>query len=149
MALSLTTEKDRQYGKISAAECQDITVKASTSVFVGQVLATDVANHAGKAIPFDNAGTFTTPVFVGFALTSIVQTASSTDKVRVLERGTVLIPTITGASGLADYGVTVYASNDDTFTTTSTSNIAIGKIDGFVSGEGFQVSFEAASTRSI
>ena len=112
-------------------------------------MASDAANHAGLVLPFDNAGTWTTPFFCGFAETSVTQTASSTYRVKVRSKGRVILSAITGADSADDISKTVYASNDGTFTLTSTNNVAIGKIAGYVSGEGFHVQFEAAASASV
>ena len=54
-------------------------------------------------------------------------------------------------SGVAvtDIGKTVYASDDDTFTTASTSNSAVGKIIRWITGTTCLVAFEATYKRSI
>ena len=46
---------------------------------------------------------------------------------KVLSSGLVWL-TVTNGDNIDDLGITVYASDDDTFTSASTSNTAIGKI---------------------
>lgn len=149
MALSLTADSPRKFASGIENKFTDAIVKASTTVYDGQVLATDVANHAGLAIPFDAAGTFTSPIFLGFCQEKVVQGASTSYRAKIRKAGRVILATITGATTAASIGVTVYASNDSTFTLTSTNNLAIGKIVEFVSGEGFHVEFEGDDVRSI
>ena len=68
--------------------------------------------------------------------------------VRVRTRGRVIL-SVTGVTAVTDEGSTVYASDDDTFTLTSTSNTAIGKVTRYISGTTVEVYFEAASFRSL
>lgn len=149
MALSLTSDYPRAYASGVPTDVNDLVVKASTTVYQGQVLASSATENAGLVLPFDVAGTWTTPFFVGFAETSVTQTASSTYRVKVRSKGRVILSAITGADSADDISKTVYASNDNTFTLTAGSNIAIGKIAGYVSGEGFHVQFEAAASASV
>ncbi len=148
MALSLTYEKPRAY-QSGDYPYTDAIVKASTTVYAGQVLATDAANHAGLVLPFDNAGTWTSPLLAGMCETTVVQGSSATKRTRIRQGGRIILAAITGADGIDDVTKTVYAANDDTFTLTSTNNVTFGKIVDYVAGEGFHVEFEAASVASI
>lgn len=56
---------------------------------------------------------------------------------------------VTGVTGVGDVGTTVYASDDDTFTLTSTSNTAVGKIARYISGTKVDVEYEADYAQSI
>jgi hypothetical protein len=145
MALSQTFDKPRFYATAPGPEPADYVMKASTTIYDGQVLATDVANHAGLALPFDVAGTWTTPLFLGFADGRATSAATGTTRIRARTRGKVILTAITGADGIDDVTKAVYATNDDTFTVTAATNVLIGKIVDYVAGEGFHVWFEAAS----
>lgn len=56
---------------------------------------------------------------------------------------------VTGASAVTDVNSTVYASDDDTLTLSSTSNSTVGKIIRWISGTTCVVKLEAAYLRSI
>lgn len=56
---------------------------------------------------------------------------------------------IAGTLAQTDIGVTVYASDDGTFTKTAGSNTAIGKLEEFISTTKGWVHFEAATVASL
>lgn len=148
MAVTQTAEVTRAFASGISSEYADHLVVASTTVYQGQALCAALVETAGLVKPFDNALGLTSPFFVGFAETSVTQTATSTFRVKVRVRGRVLLTAITGADSADDLGKTVYASNDATFTLTSTNNVAIGKIVGY-SSEGFDVQFEGTQVASV
>jgi len=148
MALSLTFEKPRAYASGIQSNFSHYAVKANTTIWAGQVLSTDVANHAGLVLPHDAAGTFTTPRFVGFAEESVVNVTGK--RVRATTKGRIILAAITNMTGATNIGATVHASNDDTFTDTSTATtVPIGKVADYVAGEGFHVQFEGFAIQSV
>jgi hypothetical protein len=68
--------------------------------------------------------------------------------VLVKQRGEIVL-SVTGVASADDVGQTVYASDDDTFTLTSTSNSSIGKVARWISGTTCVVYFEAVPVRSL
>lgn len=74
--------------------------------------------------------------------------AASALNVMVREEWTMEVAVV-GAASADDVGLTVYASDDDTFTLTSTSNTAIGKVIRWVSSTTCVVFCQAAHRRSI
>lgn len=88
--------------------------------------------------------------FAGFAVRKADNSAGAAGaiNVKVRQRGRIVVA-VTGVTGVTDVGSTVYASDDDTFTLSSTNNSAIGKIIRRVSGTTCVVEFEAVSKRSI
>lgn len=74
--------------------------------------------------------------------------AASAINVSVIPEGEVLLA-VTSVASENDYGVTVYASDDDTFTLASTSNSAIGKVSQWVSSTTCWVKFQGTAFRSI
>ena len=102
----------------------------------------------------DSSGTIrpitTSDAFVGFIDANADNSAgaASAINVAVIPEGEVYL-SITSVSSADDLGVTVYASDDDTFTTASTGNVAIGKIVQWVTGTNAWVKFQAAAVRSI
>ena len=117
------------------------------------VIASDII-YEGAAVG-DNGSGLARPLvaadpFMGFAQRKADNTggAASAVKVMVRPKGLIEIP-VTGAASADDQGVTVYTSDDDTFTLTAGSNTAIGKVHRWVSGTTCVVYFEAVSQRSI
>jgi len=117
------------------------------------VIASDII-YLGAAVGENSSGYFR-PLsggdnFEGFAIAQVDNSSGSAgDKnVKVYQRGVVTL-SVTGVTAVTDEGSTVYASDDDTFTTTASGASAIGKIIRFVSGTTVQVLFESTSVRSI
>lgn len=89
-------------------------------------------------------------VFDGFASEKCDNSTGSAGDVRIkLKRRGYAQLAVTGVTAITDVGSTVYASDDNTFTLSSTGNSAIGKVDRFVSTGVAIVYFEAGSLRSI
>lgn len=117
------------------------------------VIAADII-YEGAAVG-DNASGYARPLvaadpFLGFAERKADNSSGAAGdvSVRVLDKGKIVLP-VTGATGVGDVGETVYASDDDTFTLTSTSNTAIGKVIRWVSATICEVYFEAKSITSV
>ncbi len=111
------------------------------------VIASDII-YEGAAVG-DNGSGLARPLaaadpFMGFAEAKADNSAgaASAINVRVLERGKIELA-VTGVTGAGDVGSSVYASDDDTFTLTSTSNTLIGKVARHVSGTTCVVTFKA------
>jgi len=117
------------------------------------VIAADII-YEGAAVG-DNGSGLARPLvagdpFYGFAHRQCDNSAgaASAKNVRVRQRGLVELPVV-GATSAADIGDTVYASDDDTFTKTASTNTPIGKIARWVSGTNCIVAFEAVQMRSL
>lgn len=121
----------------------DIPVIASDIIYEGA--AVGESSSAGTARPLVGGD-----VFLGFAAAKVDNSSGSAgDKnVRVKKKGTVKLP-VTGVTGIADLGATVYATDDNTFTLTASGATAIGKIVRHVTSTTVMVRFEAAQVRSI
>jgi hypothetical protein len=89
-------------------------------------------------------------VFLGFAEEDSDNTAgaSGAKTIKARQKGFVQL-SVVGVTAVTDQGATVYASDGNTFTLTSTSNTAIGKVARWVSGTTVIVYFEAAALQSI
>jgi len=89
-------------------------------------------------------------VFQGFAEEQVDNSAGAAGakKVKLRTEG-IRTLTVVGVSAVTDEGSTVYATDDDTFTLSSTGGSAIGKVWRWVSGTTCQVRFQAAAARSI
>jgi predicted RecA/RadA family phage recombinase len=88
--------------------------------------------------------------FLGFANATKDNSSGSSGSttVNVIAEGVVQIP-VTGVSDATKLGVTVYASDGNTFTLTSSSNSAVGKIVKYVSGSTCKVKFQGVGYRSV
>jgi predicted RecA/RadA family phage recombinase len=119
------------------------------------VIASDII-YEGAAVGENGSGYFRPLVaadpFAGFALAKADNSAGAAGAVHVhlRQQGVAILPVV-GVTAVTDEGSTVYASDDDTFTLTSTSNTAIGKVIRVVDVTATKVAvfFQAASLRSI
>jgi len=110
--------------------------------------------YEGAAVG-DNGSGYARPLvaadpFLGFATRKCDNSAGANGakNVKVKEKGKIVLA-VTGVTGVGDVEDAVYASDDDTFTKTSSSNSAIGKIIRHISGTQCVVYFEAVQARSI
>lgn len=115
-------------------------------------IASDII-YEGAAVG-DSSGTARPLVagdaFLGFCDRTADNSAGAAGavNVRCRQRGKIVL-SVTGISSTDDIGTAVYASDDDTFTTTVGSNTAIGKVDSWITGTTCVVYFEALAVRSI
>jgi predicted lipid-binding transport protein (Tim44 family) len=124
------------------ADLNDLPMIAADIIYEGAAVGDNGAGLARPLVAQDP--------FLGFAESKADNSAgaASAINVRVRSRGYVEIPVV-GAASADDQGATVYASDDDTFTLTSTSNTSIGKVVRWVSGTTCVVYFEAVALRSL
>lgn len=114
----------------------DILMVASDIIYEGA--AVGVVAASGHARPLVAAD-----AFAGFAEATADNSAGAAAalRVRVITEGRIELP-VTGAV-ITSIGAAVYASDDNTFTLTSTSNTKIGKVHRFVSTGVAVVDFKA------
>lgn len=123
------------------------TITASAALYIGSAVE---ENGSGKLQNATGAGT----TFQGFTLE---QSSAADDLLQVADSGEVLLSVAKATDwALTDLGATVYLSDGNTFTLTSTSNQAIGKVVEIVGAVGSGVAsclvwvkFEAVARRSI
>lgn len=125
----------------------ELPIIANDIIYAGA--AVGESTTAGTMRPLVGADTFW-----GFALEKCDNTggAASAKRVKIYDDGIVELA-VTGASADTDNGVAVYASDDNTFTlTSSTAHTQIGKVNRY-SGKGgttvCEVYFQGAAKRSI
>jgi hypothetical protein len=135
--LSVDSARSFELGDI-----QELPMVGSDIIYEGAAVGD---NGSGLARPLAAADPF-----LGFAERRADNSAgaASAARVRVRVRGQVVLA-VAGVSSAADVSETVYASDDDTFTLTSTSNTAIGKVSRWISGTSCVVAFEALPFRSL
>ena len=103
-------------------EYNDLPVLASTKVYEGAVVSVTAAGFAKGY-----AGTDT--IFGGIAQAEANNSAGASGDINVQVRRGQFYGVVTLSSAAdADAGDAIYASADDTFTKTSTSNLEVGKI---------------------
>lgn len=139
---TLAADKVRTFPVRPYEVTNELPVIASDIIYEGAAVGD---NGSGLARPLAAADPF-----FGFALRQCDNSAgaASAKNVVLRSRGCVVLP-VTGATSAADVSETVYASDDDTFTLTSTSNTAIGKVSRWISGTTCEVEFEALPFRSL
>lgn len=137
---TLTADKARTYGATEGPHDYK-PVAANTTIFRGSA----VGNASGLSRPLQAGDEFN-----GFAWSKADNSAGSAGDEVVEVRPEGLAQLDVAGVGSADVvNDPVYASDDDTFTLTSSGNSAIGKIVERISGTRCWVYFQATSRRSI
>ena len=121
--------------EIGLEEYNDLPVIASDIIYEGAAVG---KNGSGYSRPLEAGDRFQ-----GFCTEKADNSAGSAGDidVRLKSKGRIKVA-VTGVTSVADEGKRVYASDDDTFTLTSTSNSEIGSIFRWVSGTTCIVAFE-------
>ena len=138
---TLAQDKPRDYGMESKI-AGSAPVIAADIIFEGA--AVGESSSAGTARPLVAADSF-----LGFAFRKADNSAGlvSAIQVELVVKGVCPLP-ITSLV-LADVGSTVYASDDDTFTLSSTGNTEIGKVAELVAAGIGLIAFEALRYQSL
>jgi len=123
MALSADREVPRKIGNFAHHP-----VAAAKKIYEGAFVS---INAAGYALPF--VASSGDVAFAGIARKLADNSGGSAGAITVeVERGTFHIEHTLTSAAQADVGDAVYASADDTVTKSSTNNLLIGKISGYV-----------------
>ena len=144
---TLSTDKPRVFKNTGAhPDYNELPIIADDIVYAGA--AVGESTTSGTYRPLSGGDTF-----AGFAVEKCDNAggAASAKRIKLLSTGTVLL-TVTGVDNANDVDAAVYASDDDTFTLTSTTtNTQIGKVRRVVSTSAntAEVFFQAVSSRSI
>ena len=115
---------------------------AAASIFEGEALTINSSGYANRLVY--------TQEFVGFCDAACDNSAGSAGdlNVRVRQRGIVKL-SVTGATAATHINDVVYATDGNTFTITSTSALAIGKVARWISSGVCMVYFEALTLRNL
>ena len=137
----MTTLSVNKQIPIETGDYNDLPVITSDIIYEGAA----VGMSSGYARPLV-AG----DAFAGIAVAKVDNSAGAggAKNVRVLQKGSIEVDVV-GVTAITNVGATVYASDDNVFTLSSTSNSSIGKIIRHVSGTKCIVAFEAVSRRSL
>ena len=138
---TLAANKNRTF-EVEIDDLNDVPAVGSDIIYAGAAVGD---NASGLARPFVDGDPF-----LGFAVAKCDNSAgaASAKSVRVAQRGTVKL-TLAGTVTAAKINDSVYASDDDTFTLTAGSLLAIGKLVRFIDSTTGMVYFEALQARSL
>ena len=138
-----TEDIQRTYGASEGPEFQEHGVKASTKIYEGVGVAIEKAS--GFATPL--TGTAASEDFCGYAELQADNSngANGDIRVKVRQRGLLKRVSVTGVVAGTDHGVTVYMSDDNTFTLTAGTNTPVGRYERFVANGIADVRFFAKS----
>jgi hypothetical protein len=115
----------------------DIPLAANTVVYRGSAVGDNASGYARAFVVADP--------FLGFAISRGDNNPSGGSSagdvsVRISEQG-IAVLTVVGATGPSDRGEAVYATDENTFTLTSTSATQIGKVRKHISGTSCEVHY--------
>ena len=116
---------------------EDYPVIASDIIFQGAAVGENASGYARPLVAADP--------FLGIAVEKVDNSSGSAGdlNVSVRTRGRVIIDVVGASAITANDRPPVYASDDDTFTLTSTSNSKIGYVQRWISGTSCVVEFDA------
>jgi hypothetical protein len=138
---TLSVDKPRIFELQEDAVLNEIPIIASDTVFAGAA----VGDSSGNGRPLVGGD-----AFMGFATEKCANEGGSAGdkRIKLRPKGYVKLA-VTGVASADDHGVTVYATDDDTFTLTPSGASSIGKVHRWIASTTCIVYFEAASIRSI
>lgn len=136
---TLTKDEIRAY---ELGEFNDLPVIEADIIYEGGAVGDNGSGYARPLVAADP--------FLGICARKADNSSGSNgDKnVHVRERGKIILEVV-GVTGVGNVGDIVYASDDDTFTLSSSGNSSIGKVARHISGTKCVVAFEATQLRSI
>lgn len=144
--MALSKDTPRNYDPAVPPMFVDIPGKVSTTIYEGAAVTDDGGGGEVDGLLAASEG------FIGFVEEGVVTNSTTSDvNVRIRTQGIIKDLAVTGLDADTDYGVAVYASDNGTFTLTSTTtNVQIGKVLQYkgVSGYG-DVFFQGAGVRSV
>ena len=134
--LAVDTPRDYQLG-----ELEEYPVIAADIIYEGSAVGENGSGYSRPLVAGD--------VFQGFALEQVDNAAGSAGdkRVRVRTKGRVVLP-ISGVAITANDRPAVYASDDNTFTLTASTNSLIGYLSRWVSTGVAVVEFDAGLVRA-
>ena len=138
----MTTLADNEPRAYETGDFNDLPVIAADIIYEGAAVGENASGYFRPLVAGDDFG--------GMAVKKADNSsgAAGAINVKVRQKGRITL-NVTGVTAVTDEQSTVYASDDNTFTLTSSGNSAIGKIIRWISGTKCVVAFEAVSGRSI
>lgn len=131
--LAKDSPRDYQLGEI-----EEYPVIAADTIFEGAAVGENGSGFARPLVAADK--------FLGFAEAKVDNESGAAGDVtvRVKSKGRVVVDVVGASAVTANDRPAVYASDDDTFTLTSTGNSLIGSVSRWISGTKCVVEFNAA-----
>lgn len=143
---TLAAPLSRAYEFDASPVYNHLPVIAADIIYEGSAVGEVASTGVGNVRPL-----VATDIFHGFADETVDNSlgAAAAKLVRVRTRGIVQLA-VAGTEPTTNFlGAPVYASDDNTFTFTSTSNTLIGKLHRKISAGVYMVAFEAVSQQSV
>jgi len=139
---TLAADKARKFENVDQQIQNSLPVIAADIIYCGALVGDNGSGYARPLVAGDS--------FWGICTDQCDNSAGAAGAkyVNVLSEFFIVVA-VTGASAVTDVDSTVYASDDDTFTLSSTSNSTVGKVHRWVSGTTCVVHCQAVSQRSI
>ena len=135
---TLTKDAPRAY---QLGDLEDYPVIASDIIYEGAAVGENASGYARPLAAGD--------VFLGFATGVVDNSAGAAGDLNVQVRSKGRVQLAVGSLAVTDNDrVAVYASDDDTFTKTATSNSLIGYVSRFISSGVGVVEFDAALAKA-
>ena len=128
--------------KYSLGEIEEYPVIATDIIFEGSAVGENASGYSRPLVAADP--------FQGFAEAQVDNSAGAAGalNVRVKTRGRIEIAVVGASAVTANDRPAVYASDDDTFTLTATSNSLIGYVSRWISGTTCIVEFDAGLVKA-
>lgn len=139
--MALSAQTPRAYGAGIQPTFTSLPMLSNVTVYEGSAVGESGTTGTYRAL-------VAADTFVGFAHEGQVNASGGSSRVTVRQKGIIRL-TVATASGVTDNGVTVYASDDGTFTLASTGNSTVGKVVQWITSTTCDVYFEGAIVRSI
>jgi hypothetical protein len=141
VGLAMTTLAANKLRDYQMGDKEEYPVIASDIIYQGAAVGENASGYARPLVAADP--------FLGFAeaIANNSAGAAGAINVNVKKKGNIVLP-ISGLAITANDRPAVYASDDDTFTLTATSNTLIGYVSRWVSTGVAVVEFDAALTRA-
>lgn len=145
--MALSADTPRNYDPAIEPAFIDVPVEANDTCYVGAA----VTDSGGGGLC--DGALVASESFLGFVERYAADTSGSngTIRVKIRQKGVIKDLAVTGLDNITDLGVAVYASDNGTFTLTSTTtNVQIGKVYSYNGTSGYgDVYFESAAIRSV
>lgn len=145
--MALSKDTPRQYDPAVEPMFADVPVEASDTCYEGAA----VTDSGGNGLC--DGAMVASEAFLGFVERHAADTSGvdGTIRVKIRQKGVIKNLAVTGLDNVTDLGAAVYASDNGTFTlTSSTAHVQIGKVQSYNGASGYgDVYFEGAPVRSI
>jgi hypothetical protein len=124
-AIGMTTLAKNVARPLELGDLNDVGVIATDIIYEGAAVGDNGSGYARPLVAGDP--------FLGFAQAKADNSAGAAGAVNVTVKSKGRVQLAVGSLAITDVGKTVYASDDDTFTLTASTNSAVGRVVRFVS----------------